>query len=62
MRQTSSFLLKEIRPILHQVATALQVLKGLEITHTDLKPDNICWWTTVKLMDFGSACDASKAK
>lgn len=68
MRQPSSLPLKEIQYILYQVATALQVLKSLWITHTDLTPENIMLVDhvsqplKVKLIDFGSACDASKAK
>ncbi|KAJ4934500.1 hypothetical protein JOQ06_007293 [Pogonophryne albipinna] len=40
-RKTLSLHLKDIRPIVHQVATALKVLKGLGITHTDVRPENI---------------------
>ncbi|XP_077357334.1 homeodomain-interacting protein kinase 1-like [Festucalex cinctus] len=53
--------LKEIRPILQQVALSLQLLKGLGITHTDLKPDNIMLVDhvlqplRVKIIDFGTA-------
>uniref|UniRef100_A0A8C9ZGX3 Protein kinase domain-containing protein n=1 Tax=Sander lucioperca TaxID=283035 RepID=A0A8C9ZGX3_SANLU len=68
MRHTSSLPLRDIRPILHQVATALQLLKSLGISHSDLKPENIMLVDHVrqplkiKLIDFGSACDASKAE
>uniref|UniRef100_A0A8D0AY09 Protein kinase domain-containing protein n=1 Tax=Sander lucioperca TaxID=283035 RepID=A0A8D0AY09_SANLU len=41
MRHTSSLPLRDVRPILHQVATALQLLKSLGISHSDLKPENI---------------------
>ncbi|XP_051912188.1 homeodomain-interacting protein kinase 2-like [Hippocampus zosterae] len=53
--------LKEIRPILQQVALSLQLLKSLGIAHTDLKPDNIMFVDhvhqplRVKLIDFGTA-------
>ncbi|KAK1876997.1 Homeodomain-interacting protein kinase 1 [Dissostichus eleginoides] len=67
-RKTLSLHLKDIRPIVHQVATALKVLKGLGITHTDVRPENIMLVDhvrqplKVKLIDFGSACDATKAE
>ncbi|KAM9772379.1 homeodomain-interacting protein kinase 1-like [Syngnathus typhle] len=53
--------LKEIRPILQQVALSLQLLKSLGIAHTDLKPDNIMLVDhihqplRVKIIDFGTA-------
>lgn len=68
MRPTSSLPLRDVRPILHQVATALQFLKSLGIAHSDLKPENIMLVDHVrqplkiKLIDFGSACHASKAE
>ncbi|XP_077400962.1 homeodomain-interacting protein kinase 2-like isoform X2 [Vanacampus margaritifer] len=53
--------LKEIRPILQQIALSLQLLKSLGIAHTDLKPDNIMLVDhvhqplRVKVIDFGTA-------
>ncbi|XP_061923151.1 homeodomain-interacting protein kinase 2-like isoform X2 [Entelurus aequoreus] len=53
--------LREIRPILQQVALSLQLLKSLGIAHTDLKPDNIMLVDhvhqplRVKVIDFGTA-------
>ncbi|XP_069378076.1 homeodomain-interacting protein kinase 1-like [Paralichthys olivaceus] len=55
--------LKEIRPILQQLATSLEFLKGAGIIHTDLKPDNIMMVDhvrqplKVKIIDFGLACN-----
>ncbi|XP_029912344.1 homeodomain-interacting protein kinase 2-like [Myripristis murdjan] len=60
--------LKEIRPILHQCATALKHLKDINIIHTDLKPDNIMMVDRrrqplrVKIIDFGAACAVSEAR
>uniref|UniRef100_A0A8D3C7S2 Protein kinase domain-containing protein n=2 Tax=Scophthalmus maximus TaxID=52904 RepID=A0A8D3C7S2_SCOMX len=49
----------EIRPITHQLLTALVALKSLGVVHADLKPDNIMLVNhltepyRVKLIDFG---------
>ncbi|XP_061524441.1 homeodomain-interacting protein kinase 3-like [Phycodurus eques] len=59
--EKNSLELKEIRPILQQVAVSLQLLKSLGIVHTDLKPDNIMLVDhvhqplRVKVIDFGTA-------
>uniref|UniRef100_A0A8C6T7E8 non-specific serine/threonine protein kinase n=1 Tax=Neogobius melanostomus TaxID=47308 RepID=A0A8C6T7E8_9GOBI len=59
--------LKYIRPVLHQVATALMKLKSLGLIHADLKPENIMLVDPsrqpyrVKVIDFGSASHVSKA-
>ncbi|XP_054712289.1 homeodomain-interacting protein kinase 2-like [Uloborus diversus] len=59
--------LKYIRPILHQVLTALLKLKQLGLIHADLKPENIMLVEPgrnpfrVKVIDFGSASHVSKA-
>ncbi|XP_035500289.1 homeodomain-interacting protein kinase 1 isoform X3 [Scophthalmus maximus] len=63
----SPLLLKCIRPILQQVATALMKLKSLGLIHADLKPENIMLVDPlrqpyrVKVIDFGSASHVSKA-
>ncbi|XP_026087045.1 homeodomain-interacting protein kinase 3-like isoform X2 [Carassius auratus] len=59
--------LKVIRPILQQVATALNKLKAMGLIHADLKPENIMLVDPVrqpyrvKVIDFGSASHVSKA-
>uniref|UniRef100_A0A671N361 non-specific serine/threonine protein kinase n=1 Tax=Sinocyclocheilus anshuiensis TaxID=1608454 RepID=A0A671N361_9TELE len=63
----SPLLLKCIRPVLQQVATALLKLKSLGLIHADLKPENIMLVDPirqpyrVKVIDFGSANHVSKA-
>uniref|UniRef100_A0A672M5S9 non-specific serine/threonine protein kinase n=1 Tax=Sinocyclocheilus grahami TaxID=75366 RepID=A0A672M5S9_SINGR len=63
----SPLLLKCIRPVLQQVATALLKLKSLGLIHADLKPENIMLVDPirqpyrVKVIDFGSASHISKA-
>uniref|UniRef100_A0A4W5RRQ0 non-specific serine/threonine protein kinase n=1 Tax=Hucho hucho TaxID=62062 RepID=A0A4W5RRQ0_9TELE len=63
----SPLLLKSIRPVLQQVATALLKLKNLGLIHADLKPENIMLVDPlrqpyrVKVIDFGSASHVSKA-
>ncbi|XP_036386579.1 homeodomain-interacting protein kinase 1-like isoform X2 [Megalops cyprinoides] len=63
----SPLLLKCIRPVLQQVATALMKLKNLGLIHADLKPENIMLVDPlrqpyrVKVIDFGSASHVSKA-
>uniref|UniRef100_A0A3B5AD76 Protein kinase domain-containing protein n=1 Tax=Stegastes partitus TaxID=144197 RepID=A0A3B5AD76_9TELE len=58
----------ELRPILHQVATALSHLHSIGVVHMDLKPDNIMIVDRhqhplkVKLIDFGLAHPVSALK
>uniref|UniRef100_A0A3Q3EAP6 Protein kinase domain-containing protein n=1 Tax=Labrus bergylta TaxID=56723 RepID=A0A3Q3EAP6_9LABR len=65
MRPTRSLHLKEIQTILYQLATTLEVLKRLQVAHCDLKLENIMLVDhvrqplRVKVIDFGSACNAS---
>lgn len=60
--------LKEIRPIVHQLASALQQLKTIGIIHGDLKLENVMLVDhlrqpgRVKIIDFGLACHVSAAK
>ncbi|KAM7395357.1 hypothetical protein PAMA_006899 [Pampus argenteus] len=60
--------LKEIRPILQQISTALQFLSSIGIVHSDLKPDNIMMVDhlnqplKIKIIDFGLAFPVSKAR
>uniref|UniRef100_A0A8D3CML4 Protein kinase domain-containing protein n=1 Tax=Scophthalmus maximus TaxID=52904 RepID=A0A8D3CML4_SCOMX len=60
-RPSHCMTLNEIRPILHQVATTLQLLRRLGIVHTNLKTDNIMLVNhanqpfRIKVFDFGSA-------
>uniref|UniRef100_A0A3P9DV64 Protein kinase domain-containing protein n=1 Tax=Maylandia zebra TaxID=106582 RepID=A0A3P9DV64_9CICH len=57
--------MRELRPILHQLANALFHLGSVGIVHADLKPGNIMVVNRsespvkVKLIDFGLACPAS---
>lgn len=59
--------LNHIRPILHQMLTALIKLSELEVIHADVKPENIMLVEQksdsfrVKLIDFGSATYKSRA-
>ncbi|XP_030278368.1 ERI1 exoribonuclease 2 isoform X3 [Sparus aurata] len=61
-------LLSDIRTIIQQMATALDVLKGIEVIHTDLKLDNIMMVDhqrrpfKVKLIDFGLAISRSEVR
>ncbi|XP_035529983.1 homeodomain-interacting protein kinase 3-like [Morone saxatilis] len=65
--QSQSLQLAEIRPIIQQLATALNFLKSAGIVHADLKPDNIMMVDhlrqplTVKVIDFGLACNNPEA-
>ncbi|XP_044055454.1 homeodomain-interacting protein kinase 3-like isoform X2 [Siniperca chuatsi] len=58
----------EIRPIVQQLATALEFLKSVGIVHADLKPENIMMVDhlqqplRVKVIDFGLACDNPEAR
>uniref|UniRef100_A0A3B4Z0J0 Protein kinase domain-containing protein n=1 Tax=Seriola lalandi dorsalis TaxID=1841481 RepID=A0A3B4Z0J0_SERLL len=58
----------EIRPVTHQLLFAFEPLKNIGLMHTDLKPDNIMLVNhkdqpfKIKLIDFGMARPASKAK
>ncbi|XP_018536411.2 homeodomain-interacting protein kinase 1 [Lates calcarifer] len=51
--------LNEIRPVVHQLLTAFDALKGIGVVHSDLKPDNVMLVNhsstpfRVKLIDFG---------
>lgn len=59
--------LRNIRPIIQQVLVALSKLKSLGLIHADLKPENIMLVDPekqpfrVKVIDFGSATQVSKA-
>uniref|UniRef100_A0A3Q3KDL3 Protein kinase domain-containing protein n=1 Tax=Monopterus albus TaxID=43700 RepID=A0A3Q3KDL3_MONAL len=67
-RRLTPLTLNEIRPITQQLLVAFHALKGLGIIHTDLKADNIMLVNhqdqpfKVKLIDFGLALPASKAR
>ncbi|XP_044065504.1 homeodomain-interacting protein kinase 1-like isoform X2 [Siniperca chuatsi] len=67
-KPSRSLSVKEIRPILHQMATTLQLLRSLGVVHTDLKPDNIMMVDRVnqplkiKMIDFGLACHVSQTQ
>uniref|UniRef100_A0A3Q1BG11 Protein kinase domain-containing protein n=1 Tax=Amphiprion ocellaris TaxID=80972 RepID=A0A3Q1BG11_AMPOC len=54
----------ELRPILHQLATALSYVHSINTIHTDLKPvcQAGCCQHRVKLTDFSLACPVSEAK
>ncbi|XP_037610617.1 homeodomain-interacting protein kinase 1-like [Sebastes umbrosus] len=58
----------ELRPVVHQLATALTHLSSIGIVHADIKPENIMVVDRrqqplkVKLIDFGLAFPASTAK
>ncbi|XP_071352903.1 homeodomain-interacting protein kinase 3-like isoform X1 [Trachinotus anak] len=60
-------LLKELRPVVQQLATALEFLKTVGIIHADLKPENIMMVDhlgqplRVKVIDFGLACHDPEA-
>ncbi|KAM6913422.1 homeodomain-interacting protein kinase 2-like [Lycodopsis pacificus] len=60
--------LNEIRPIARQLLVAFKALKGIDLLHTDLKPDNVMLVNhqdepfKVKLIDFGLAIPASEAR
>ncbi|CAB1431028.1 unnamed protein product [Pleuronectes platessa] len=66
-RKFRPLLVKEIRPIVQQVAQALKHLKAVGIIHADLKLDNIMLVDQlrqpyrVKLIDFGLAHEVSAA-
>ncbi|CAB1415797.1 unnamed protein product [Pleuronectes platessa] len=67
-RGSRPVLLKEIRPIVQQLAHALNHLKAAGIVHSDLKLDNVMLVDhlreplRVKLIDFGLAFEVSAAK
>ncbi|XP_061675927.1 homeodomain-interacting protein kinase 3-like isoform X2 [Syngnathoides biaculeatus] len=60
-RPTKCLLVKEIRPILHQLAVGLHFLNSIGLIHADLKPNNIMMVEhvnrpyKVKIIDFGLA-------
>ncbi|CAI5638230.1 unnamed protein product [Oreochromis niloticus] len=64
-RNNQGLPIRELRPILHQLANALFHLGSVGIVHADLKPGNIMVVNRhespvkVKLIDFGLACPAS---
>ncbi|CAJ1081983.1 homeodomain-interacting protein kinase 2 isoform X1 [Xyrichtys novacula] len=59
--------LANVRSVIHQMATALDVLKTNKVIHSDIKPDNIMVVDSdeeplqVKLIDFGLAFPTSSA-
>ncbi|XP_069390771.1 uncharacterized protein [Paralichthys olivaceus] len=65
-RQWKYLPLNQIRPIAKQVFEALDALKGIDVIHADIKPDNIMFVhlqnqpLRVKLIDFG--CSMMKSK
>ncbi|XP_041843378.1 homeodomain-interacting protein kinase 2-like [Melanotaenia boesemani] len=67
-RPERSLTVKEIRPILHQVAVTLALLQTQGIVHTDLKPDNIMLVDhrkhplKIKVIDFGLALSESLSR
>ncbi|XP_042340031.1 homeodomain-interacting protein kinase 1-like [Plectropomus leopardus] len=60
--------LNEIRPIVQQLASALDFLKTVGVIHADLKPENIMMVDhvrqplKVKVIDFGIACQDPEGK
>ena len=60
--------IRELSPVVHQLATALSHLRSIGIVHADLKPDNVMVVDRkqqpikVKLIDFGLARPVSAAK
>ncbi|KAE8284537.1 Homeodomain-interacting protein kinase 1 [Larimichthys crocea] len=67
-RHFRPLLLMEIRPVVQQLANALNHLKTIGIIHADIKWENVMLVDqerkpyTVKLIDFGLACKVSDAK
>ncbi|XP_069390749.1 uncharacterized protein [Paralichthys olivaceus] len=65
-RQRKYLPLNQIRPIAKQVFEALDALKGMDVIHADIKPENIMFVhlqnqpLRVKLIDFG--CSMMKSK
>ncbi|XP_049449878.1 homeodomain-interacting protein kinase 1-like [Epinephelus fuscoguttatus] len=68
MRSSDSLQLQEIRPIVQQLATALEFIKHAGVVHADLKPENIMMVDHVrqplriKIIDFGIACRDPEAR
>ncbi|CAG11571.1 unnamed protein product [Tetraodon nigroviridis] len=66
-RNFQPLMLKEIRPIVQQLATALYHLKAIQVIHADLKLENIMLVNhkqapfRIKLIDFGLASEKSAA-
>ncbi|KAM9844002.1 dynein axonemal heavy chain 3-like [Aulostomus maculatus] len=66
-RQNTPLLLKQIRPLVSQIANALHHLRSIGIIHADLKLDNIMLVGRhepyrLKVIDFGLAFEVSDAK
>ncbi|CAK6951973.1 homeodomain-interacting protein kinase 2-like isoform X2 [Scomber scombrus] len=67
-RQHKGLSLREMSPVIHQLATALSHLRSMSIIHADLKPENIMVVNRqqrplkVKTIDFGLARNVSAAK
>eukprot|EP00064_Thunnus_orientalis_P007786 superscaffoldBa00000883_g7808 len=67
-RHRNPLSLSEIRPIAEQLLMAFDVLKGIGVIHSDLKPDNIMLVNhqeepfKVKLIDFGLSRTTSEVK
>uniref|UniRef100_A0A3P8U941 Protein kinase domain-containing protein n=1 Tax=Amphiprion percula TaxID=161767 RepID=A0A3P8U941_AMPPE len=67
-QHTRGLTMGELKPILHQLATALAHLHSTETVHADLKPVNVMVVNRdqhpiqVKLIDFGLACPVSEVK
>ncbi|XP_061145024.1 homeodomain-interacting protein kinase 1-like [Syngnathus typhle] len=65
-RPTKCLLVKEIRPILHQLAVGLHFLNSIGLIHADLKPNNIMLVEhisrpyKIKIIDFGLAQHVSE--
>ena len=60
-RRNQNLSMRELRPVIHQLATALSHLSSKQIVHADLKPENVMVVDSrqhpirVKLIDFGLA-------
>uniref|UniRef100_A0A671YFE2 Protein kinase domain-containing protein n=1 Tax=Sparus aurata TaxID=8175 RepID=A0A671YFE2_SPAAU len=60
-RRNANLSMRELRPVIHQLATALSHLSSKQIVHADLKPENVMVVDStqqqirVRLIDFGLA-------